>query len=60
MRIFWADFATKNKTMIYTGMTKNSFKQRFNAHNATIVKRPTKEKVTTLSEHVWKLQTKRQ
>ena len=53
--VYQAHVATKNKTMIYTGMTKNSFKQRFNAHNATIVKRPTKEKVTTLSEHVWKL-----
>ena len=36
-------------------MTKNTFKQRFNGHNATIKKRPTKEKVTTLSEHIWKL-----
>ena len=41
--------------MIYTGMTKNSFKQRWCVHNATIEKRPPKEKVTTLSEYVWKL-----
>lgn len=44
-----------NKTMIYTGMTKNSFKSRFLAHNAAIVKRPTMEKVTTLASHVWEL-----
>ena len=44
-----------NKTMTYTGMTKNTFKQRFLVHNGTIEKRPTKEKVTTLSDHVWKL-----
>ena len=36
-------------------MTKNTFKERFNGHNATIKKRPTKEKVTTLSEYIWKL-----
>ena len=53
--IYQAHITTKNKTMTYTGMTKNTFKQRFNGHNATIKKRPTKEKVTTLSEHIWKL-----
>ena len=53
--VYQAHVATDNKTMTYTGMTKNTFKQRFNGHNATIQKRPSKEKVTTLSEYVWKL-----
>ena len=48
--IYHAQITTKKKTMTYTGMTKNTFKERFNGHNATIKKRPTKEKVTTLSE----------
>ena len=45
----------KKKTLTYTEMTKNIFKERFNDHNATIKKRPKKEKITTLSEYVWKL-----
>ena len=53
--VYQAHVTTANKTMIYTGMTKNSFKQRWCVHNATIEKRPPKEKVTTLSEYVWKL-----
>ena len=53
--IYQAHVTTNNKTMTYTGMTKNTFKQRFNGHNATIKKRPLKEKVTTLSDYVWKL-----
>ena len=53
--VYQAHVTTAKKTMIYTGMTKNSFKQRWCVHNSTIEKRPTKEKVTTLSEYIWKL-----
>ena len=53
--IYQAHVTTNNKTMTYTGLTKNTFKSRFTTHNATIEKRPSKEKVTTLSEYVWKL-----
>ena len=53
--VYQAHVTANAKTMIYTGMTKNTFKQRFNGHNATIKKRPTKERVTTLSDHIWKL-----
>lgn len=41
--IYQAHVTTKKKTLTYTGMTKNTFKERFNGHNATIKKRPTKE-----------------
>ena len=53
--VYQAHVTTTKNTMTYTGMTKNSFKSRFLVHNATIEKRPTKEKVTTLSAHVWDL-----
>ena len=56
--VYQAHVATSNKTMVYTGMTKNTFKQRFSTHNAAIEKRPPKESVTTLSDYVWKLKDK--
>ena len=53
--VYQAHLTTTKNTMTYTGMTKNSFNSRFLVHNATIEKRPPKEKVTTLSAHVWDL-----
>ena len=56
--IYQAHVTANNKTMTYTGMTKNSFKSRFTTHNGQMEKRPPKEKVTTLSEYVWRLKDK--
>ena len=53
--VYQAHVATSNKTMIYTGMAKNTFKERWYKHNSTIEDRPSKENVTTLSDYVWKL-----
>ena len=53
--VYQAHIVANNVTKIYTGMTKNKFKERFLAHNATIEKRPLMEKVTTLSDYIWKL-----
>ena len=53
--IYQAHVTTNDKTMTYTGMAKNSFKERFYKHNSTIQERPSKENVTTLSDYVWKL-----
>ena len=38
----------------YTGLTKNTFKQRYNGHKSSFRKRK-KEHATTLSTHIWKL-----
>ena len=38
----------------YTGLTKNTFKQRYNGHKSSFKKRE-KEHATTLSAHIWKL-----
>ena len=43
-----------NNTETYTGLTKNSFKDRYYAHSSSFRKRK-KEHETTLSTHIWKL-----
>ena len=53
--VYQAHVTTNKKTMVYTGMAKNTFKERWYKHNSTIEKRPSKENVTTLSDYVWKL-----
>ena len=42
------------KTEHYTGLTKNSFKERYYGHMSSFKKRK-KQHATTLSTHIWKL-----
>ena len=46
--------SSSNNIQTYTGLTKNTFKKRFNGHKASFNKRK-KEHSTTLSTHIWEL-----
>ena len=41
----------------YTGLTANTFKQRYNKHNSDFRNRPV-EHATTLATHIWRLKDK--
>ena len=43
-----------NNVQTYTGLTKNTFKKRFNGHKSSFNLRKNEHK-TTLSAHIWKL-----
>ena len=46
-----------NKRETYTGLTKNTFKKRYDGHNSTFNNRDQSNK-TTLAAHIWKLKDK--
>ena len=52
--IYQATVTTNESKETYIGLTKNTFKERFNGHKTTF-KNPSKRNSAEISKHVWKL-----